>query len=175
MMPVTWSVSDAPWCTCEPCGMRPSTIRFASSASPARRTVIPCAWRAAVARLTRVPSATVPNWRTSDGSRSDSSSLITNSPLAERAVDDHLFQCALEHGELLVVQLRREQLGDCTQMDRYGLGHARHAGLRQRTHDTTSIALGGGPATQSPFHQPDDAPPQPRPRPHPPPPDPRPP
>src|SRR5260370_7467542 len=163
MMPVAWRVSAAPGCTCEPCGMRPSTIGFGYSGSAAGRAVIRGAWRAAVARLTRVPSATVPNWRTSDGSRSDSSSLITNSPLAERAVDDHLFQCALEHGELLVVQLRREELGDCTQMDRYGLGHARHAGLRQRNHDTTCIAVGGGPANHSPFDQPVHAAPQPRP------------
>src|SRR5260370_39370424 len=28
MMPVTWSVSDAPWCTCEPCGMRPQHDPF---------------------------------------------------------------------------------------------------------------------------------------------------
>src|SRR5216683_3092362 len=57
--------------------------------------------------------------------------------LAEGAVEDHLFQRALEYGELLVVQFRDEQFRHRAKMDRDGLRDARGAGIRQRDYDTT--------------------------------------
>ena len=67
------------------------------------------------------------------------------------------FFSALEHGELLVVQLRHEQLGDRAQMDRYGLRDARRAGIRQRDHDAACVAVGSRPTDQSLFDKPVDA------------------
>jgi hypothetical protein len=40
---------------------------------------------------------------------------------AERAVDDHFAQCALEDRELLIIELRDEQLRDTARVDRRGL------------------------------------------------------
>src|SRR5207237_8799137 len=75
-MPTTSSVCEAPWCTWEASGMRSRTIRFASAASDARRTLIPFASRASMVLFTRTSSAKVPHRRLSDPSVSTSSSLI---------------------------------------------------------------------------------------------------
>src|SRR2546428_11411258 len=45
-------------------------------------------------------------------------------PLAKRAVDGDFVQSALEHGELLLVEVRDEQFRDPAQVDRSGLGQA---------------------------------------------------
>src|SRR5439155_21798918 len=66
--------------------MRPSTIRFASAASAARRTLIPFASRAAAVRLTRASSLSVPNQRLIDPSRSVYSSVVIDAPF--RVVSD---------------------------------------------------------------------------------------
>jgi len=61
VMPEASSDCDAPWCTCDPAGMRSSTIRFASALFAARRTVIPFASSAAAVRVTRASSAGAAN------------------------------------------------------------------------------------------------------------------
>src|SRR2546430_8288576 len=61
--------------------MRPSTIRLASAASAARRTLIPFASRAATVRLTRASSPGVPNRRLIDRSKSVYSSVVIDASL----------------------------------------------------------------------------------------------
>src|SRR5256886_17496114 len=61
--------------------MRPSTIRLASAASAARRTLIPFASRAAAVRLTRASSPRVPNRRLIDRSKAVYSSVVLDASL----------------------------------------------------------------------------------------------
>src|SRR5487761_12248 len=75
-MPAASSDFDAPRWTCDPSGIRSSTIRLASAAPAARRTVIPFASSAAGGRLTGASPASVPNRLLSDGSWPGSSSVI---------------------------------------------------------------------------------------------------
>src|SRR5207249_6097155 len=63
---------------------------------------------------------------------------------AERAVDGDLVQSVLENGELLLVELRGEQFRDPAEVDRSGLGEARHAGVGQRDDDTACVGIGVG-------------------------------
>src|SRR5207249_4342369 len=66
--------------------MRPSTIRLASAASAARRTLIPFASRAAAVRLTRPSSPRVPNRRRIDRSRSAYNSVVIDAPFRVTSV-----------------------------------------------------------------------------------------
>src|SRR5438093_5549669 len=94
-MPTTSSVCEAPWCTWEASGMRSRTIRFASPASDARRTLIPFASRAAMVLFTRTSSAMVPHRRLSDPSVSTSSSLIIRNLLPRTGYTSTCKYCTL--------------------------------------------------------------------------------
>ena len=72
---------------------------------------------------------------------------------AERAVDADLVECALERGELLIVELGDEQLGDAAHVDRSGRGEAGHAGVGQRDHDATPVGVGGASRNEALAHQ----------------------
>src|SRR5436190_567863 len=75
-------------------------------------------------------------------------------PLAKRAVDADLVQSALEHGELLIVELRDEQFRDAAQVHGSGLGQACHAGVGQRDDDTASVRIRVGPPDEAFLDQP---------------------
>src|SRR5207247_6852846 len=61
----------------------------------------------------------------------------------KRAVlDDDLVQGPLENGELLIIELRDEQFRDAAQVDRSGLGQARHAGVGQCDDDGARVPIG---------------------------------
>ena len=57
-------------------------------------------------------------------------------------VDDDLAQSALENRELLIIELRDEQFRDAAQVDRSGLGQARHAGVGQCDDDGACVTIG---------------------------------
>ena len=78
--------------------------------------------------------------------------------LAERAIDDDLVQSALESGELLLVEFRDEELQDAAQMNRNGLGEARHAGIGQCDDDAAPVAVGVRSPDKPFIDQPGDAP-----------------
>src|SRR2546429_6501805 len=73
---------------------------------------------------------------------------------AERAVDGDLVESVLEDGELLIVELREEQVRDPAQVDRSGLGEARNAGVGQRDDDTASVRIGVGSPGEAFIDQP---------------------
>src|SRR5437899_5773416 len=75
---------------------------------------------------------------------------------AKRAVDGDLVQSVLESGELLIVELRDEQFRDPAQVDRSGLGEARHAGVGQRDDDTACVRIGVGSPDEAFLDQPGD-------------------
>src|SRR5688572_13912680 len=77
--------------------------------------------------------------------------------LAERAVDCDLAQGALEDLQLLIVELRDEQLRDTTRVDRRGLGQAGYARIGQRDHDATGVAVGAGSTDEALLYQPGDS------------------
>src|SRR5438105_8663890 len=73
---------------------------------------------------------------------------------AKRAVDGDLVQSVLEHGELLLVELRDEQFRDPAQVDGNGLGEARYAGVGQRDDDTACVCIGVGSPDEAFLDQP---------------------
>ena len=77
---------------------------------------------------------------------------------AERAVDGDLVESVLEDGELVIVELREEQVRDPAQMDRSSLGEARYAGVGQRDDDTASVRIGVGSLDEAFLDQPGYAP-----------------
>src|SRR6266536_2509775 len=79
-------------------------------------------------------------------------------PLAKRAVDGDLVQSVLEHGELLLVEVRDEQFRDPAQVDRSGLGESRHAGVGQRDDDTACVRIGVGSPDEALLDQPGHTP-----------------
>src|SRR5881397_3225659 len=91
--------------------MRPSTIRLASAASAARRTLIPFASRAAAVRLTRASSRRVPNRRLIDLSKSVWSSVVIDAPFrrcsAGITCKCNYIQCALIY-EVWCIRLRMQ-------------------------------------------------------------------
>src|SRR6266571_1424907 len=77
---------------------------------------------------------------------------------AERAVDGDFVESVLENGELLIVELREEQLRDPAQVDGSGLGEARHAGVGQRDDDAACVRIGVGSPDEAFLDQPGDPP-----------------
>src|SRR5207245_1915053 len=60
--------------------------------------------------------------------------------LAEATVEGDLVQGAFKRGELIIVQLRDEQIRDTAQMDGGGFGQATQARVGQRDDDLTGVA-----------------------------------
>src|SRR5438105_4261666 len=77
---------------------------------------------------------------------------------AERAVDGDLVESLPEDGELLIVELREEQVRDSAQVDRGGLGEASYAGVGQRDDDTAPVRIGVGSADEAFLDQPGHTP-----------------
>jgi hypothetical protein len=82
---------------------------------------------------------------------------VSNSAKRAVVVDD-LVQSALENGELLIIELRDEPFRDAAQVDRSGLGQARHAGVGQRDDDGACVPIGVRPPNESFIDQPGDTP-----------------
>src|SRR2546423_7720787 len=77
---------------------------------------------------------------------------------AERTVDGDLVESVLEDGELLIVELREEQIRDPAQVDRSSLGEARCAHVGQGDDDTTSVRIGAGSLDEALLDQPGHTP-----------------
>src|SRR3989454_9241839 len=77
---------------------------------------------------------------------------------AERAVDGDLVESVLEDVELLIVELREEQVRDPAQVDRSSLGEARYAGVGQGDDDTASVCIGVCSPDEAFFDQPGHTP-----------------
>src|SRR2546429_9810218 len=77
---------------------------------------------------------------------------------AESALDRDLVESLLEDGELVIVELREEQVRDPAQVDRSSLGEARYAGVGECDDDTTSVSIGVGSPDEAFFDQPGHTP-----------------
>src|ERR1700693_2353637 len=82
----------------------------------------------------------------------------TSSRLAKGAVEDDLGQGALENGELLVVQLSDEFIGNSAHVDRSCDGQTLQSGVCQLDHDTARVGIGVGTTNQAFVNEPGDAP-----------------
>src|SRR5207302_11349837 len=78
-------------------------------------------------------------WRTYDSRSWGRFARVRPLPLAEVAVERDFGQGALEHGQLLVVQLGDEQLCNPPRVNRRRLHQPRHARIGKRDHDATCI------------------------------------
>ncbi len=76
---------------------------------------------------------------------------------AEGAVDDDLVQGALEEGELLIIELGEEQLGDPAGVDGRRLSEAGDACLGERHDDTAGVGTCSVSADEACINQPGDA------------------
>jgi hypothetical protein len=61
---------------------------------------------------------------------------------AKRAVHADFVQSAPQSGELLIIELRDEQLRDTAYVNRSGLREAGHTGVGERDHDATPVGAG---------------------------------
>src|SRR6059058_4000740 len=76
---------------------------------------------------------------------------------SEGAVDDDLVQGSLEDGELLIVELRDEQVGDPASVDGRRLTEAGDARVGERDHDTTRVGTRSVSADETFIDEPGDA------------------